>query len=384
MIYVKIKLYINWGGVALDNFVYLDNAATSRISEQALSVYNSVAKNNFANPSSLYSLGVLSEEIINSAKSKIARKIKNAKANNILFTSGGTESNNTSIKSVAFKNSRFGKHIVTGKMEHPSVLEPIKELEALGFDVTYITPTKNGYEKSDIEKAIKKDTILVSLMTVNNETGIYSDLSCVKEIIKEKESRAVFHSDCVQAFLKMPINAEHYDLISLSAHKIKGPKGIGALVFNKPFMPYITGGGQQKGLRSGTEPIELIASFAAAAEIFVTDGIKELNLYARNALKKYVINSPSLASPFILNFSVPNYKSETLLHFLESKNIFVSSGSACAKGEKSYVLSALNVDNNLIDSALRISFSSDNTKEDIDKLVAALLEAEKELVKIRR
>jgi len=371
------------GGVLVLREIYLDNAATTKPCEEAINAMVNIMQNNYANPSALHIMGLNSEDAFLSSKQTVAKAL-NVKSSNIYFTSGGTESNNTIIFGAAQKLKRYGKHIITGAIEHPSVLEPIRELEKQGYEVTILPATIEGYNKEDVIKAIRKDTILISLMTVNNENGAKNDFSYIKKTIKEKESHAYFHSDCVQAFLKTEINAENYDFITISSHKVNGPKGVGAMYISADIMPMLFGGGQQNGMRSGTVFTELICGFAAAVKAFNNKNIKELNLYAREKLSEYKINSPYNASDYILNISVLGYKSETLLHFLETKGIYVSTGSACAKGEKSYVLKAMGLKNEEVDSCLRISFSKYTTKEDIDELVSALKQAEKTLVKARK
>lgn len=360
--------------------IYLDNAATTKPCEEAISAMVNAMQNSYANPSALHLKGLESEDAVFDATRKVAKAL-GVNSNNLYFTSGGTESNNTLIFGAVKKLNRYGKHIVTGAIEHPSVLEPIKELEKQGYEITVIPATVNGYNKEDVIKAIRKDTILVSLMTVNNENGAINDLSFVKKAIKEKGSKALFHSDCVQAFLKTNININNYDLLTISSHKIRGPKGIGAMYINTEIKPLLFGGGQQKGVRSGTIFTELICGFAAAVTAFDGKGVANINSYAREKLKEYKINSPIGASNYILNLSVEGYKSENILHFLETKGIYVSTGSACAKGAKSYVLKAMGIDDDTIDSAIRISFSNTTTTEDIDILYEALQEAQKTLVK---
>ena len=360
--------------------IYLDNAATTKPCEEAVSAMVDAMQKNYANPSALHLLGLQSEDAVNFAKKTVANAL-NTNSNNIYFTSGGTESNNTLIFGTAKKLSRSGKHIVTGAIEHPSVLEPIKELEKQGYEITIVPASVNGYNKEDVINAIREDTILVSLMTVNNENGAISDLSFVKKAIKEKGSKALFHSDCVQAFLKTKIDINNYDLLTVSSHKIAGPKGIGAMYISADIKPLLYGGGQQKGVRSGTIFTELICGFAAAVSAFNGKEIAEINAYAREKLKEYKINSPNNASNYILNLSVCGLKSENVLHFLETKGIYISTGSACAKGAKSYVLKAMGIDDNIIDSAIRISFSNATTTEEIDVLYEALKEAERILVK---
>lgn len=387
----------------------MDNAATAKPNEQALNEFNRIEKNFWGNPSSLHEMGFLAEEEIKKAKKTIAKKL-NANINSVYFTSGGTESNNTAILGAVKKTKHIGKHIVTTQFEHSSVLNPIKKLESEGYSVTYLSPESKGYiSREQILNAVKKDTCLVSVMAVNNETGALNEVFGILKDIKKISPDCFFHSDCIQAFLKVGniLKAEDFDLISVSGHKIGAVKGIGALIVNKEIPPLLLGGGQQKGMRSGTVPAGLICSFAKAAEVFgkntnaentVNNGCKETKSfdyinhinhiynYCLEQLKShnYHINYIGPTSKYIINFSVKNIKSETMLHFLESKGIYVSSGSACSKGKKSNVLKALNLSDDYIDFALRISFCNETAKEDIDKLILSLEEAEKVLVKIKR
>ena len=264
----------------------------------------------------------------------------------------------------------------------------MKRLEEEGFEVVYLSPDSEGkISESDIFAAVNSKTILVSMMYVNNETGYILPVEACKRAIKNAGAPALLHSDAVQAFGKLPIKLKNsgIDLLTISGHKIHAPKGVGALYIRSGvhIKPLLTGGGQENGMRSGTESVPLISALGAAVlalpdikkQLAIT---KELSDYTRKILEKsgfVTINSKEDALPYILNISVKGYRSETLLHFLESKNIFVSSGSACSKGKGSYVLSEFGLAENEIDSALRISFSRYNTKEDADKLLDALTEA---------
>ncbi len=374
----------------MEHIIYLDNSATTKPCEKSVESINKALKSFWGNPSSLHSLGLDAELEVDEARSLLA-KIISANKDEIIFTGSGTEANNTAIMSVL--NSR-NKKIITTHIEHPSVLETVKRLEEKGFEVIRLGCDKNGIIKLDeLENALDDKVCLVSIMLVNNEIGSIQPIAEASKLIKRLAPNALFHCDAVQGFGKLPINVKALgvDLLSASAHKIHGPKGIGFLYCKKgvKLNPLITGGGQEKGLRSGTESVPLIMGFKGAAEqigdfIKNENYIKELNSYARDVFASsgfITINSPENASPYILNISLQGYRSETLLHFLENKNIFVSSGSACAKGKPSYVLEALGLNRALADSALRLSFSRDNTKEDIDLTFEALSQATKKLRK---
>ncbi len=368
----------------MDNIIYLDNSATTKPCEKAIEYINNSLCKNWGNPSSLHLLGVNAEIDMNNAREKIAKLIS-AKPNDIIFTASGTEANNTAILSIA--NSR-NKKLITAKIEHPSVLETFKRLELLGFNVVQIgTDTEGIIDINQLEKELTNDTAMVSVMLVNNEIGSIQPIAEISKLVRKFSPNALIHCDAVQAFGKIDINVKTLDVdfLTASAHKIHGPKGIGILYCKKSniLKPLVTGGGQERGLRSGTESVPLIMGFLGAVNELprcniATQKMQELNTYARERLSSLdfvEINSPTSALPYILNISVLGYRSETLLHFLESKNIYVSSGSACAKGEASYVLTALGLDRKRADSALRLSFSRYNSKEDIDLLLEALKEA---------
>ena len=371
----------------MQKYIYLDNSSTTKPCETAISEINKSLSTNWGNPSSLHILGINAEETIINAKENIASFI-NCRADEIFFTSGGTESNNLAIIGAADALKRTGRRIVTTSIEHPSVLNTCKHLEQIGFDVVYISPESDGNIDADkFISAVNSETILVSIMLVNNETGCILPVSYISDKLKENGYKGLIHTDCVQAFGKLPINVETLgaDLISISGHKIHGPKGIGVLYKSKKvnLKPITFGGGQEKGLRSGTEAVPLIAGIYGAIkelnpEQYINQ-IYELHEYTVNKLKTEcgaVINSPTENYlPYIINASFIGLRSETLLHFLEERNIFVSSGSACAKGKGSYVLNEMGLDRKLIDSALRISFSKHNTKDEIDTLCKALCDA---------
>lgn len=376
----------------MERIVYLDNSATTKPCKKACEYINNALVNTWGNPSSLHTLGIDAELLVDKSRLAIAKQI-GANADEIIFTGSGTEANNTAIMAALSRKGR-GNRIITTKIEHPSVLETVKRLESFGFEVLYLDTNGEGIiNLEQLKGFLNNKTVLVSIMLVNNEIGSIQPIKEASKLIRALSPNALFHCDAVQGFGKISINVKNLgiDCLTASAHKIHGPKGIGFLYKQKnvSIAPFITGGGQEKGLRSGTESVPLIAGFLGALEELgnIDDNFKkvtDINCYARhkiNALDYLEINSPEGALPYILNISVPHYRSETLLHFLEMKNIFVSSGSACAKGELSYVLKALGLDKTRIDSALRLSFSKDTTKEDIDCALTALGEA---VLRLRR
>lgn len=371
---------------------YLDNSATTRVSQLAAKKALQIMTECYGNPSSLHTKGMQAEQELINARKIIADSIK-AKENEIYFTSGGTEANNTAIFGTAKAKIRQGKKIVTTAIEHSSVLEACEALQKQGYEVVYLTPNENGIVTAEaLENAVDSDTILVSVMAVNNETGAVMPIEHISKIIKSKKSNALFHTDMVQAYGKIHIKASKIgaDLISLSAHKVHAPKGVGALYVKSGvrISPLHFGGEQERKLRPGTEALPLIGAFGCAVSEFDIDKnmqyVKELNEYAKEkllSLDGVYLNSPENALPYVLNLSVLGIRSETMLHHLEASDIFVSSGSACAKGKKSHVLKALGLSEKRADSAIRISFSKLNTKEDIDALYDAVKIGTKTLVR---
>lgn len=371
--------------------IYLDNSATTKVCDTACEKALYMMNTNYGNPSSLHSKGLDAENILDEAREIISKKIS-AEMNEIYFTSGGTEANNLAVIGACKKLKPRGNKIVTTAIEHSSVIESTHEMEKEGFEVIYVAPEKNGkINKQALADVIDKRTILVSIMMVNNETGAQQPIESVKKIIKEKKSPALFHVDAAQAFCKTEINVKKIqcDLMSITAHKVHGPKGIGALFISKnaKIKPILFGGEQQKKIRPGTESSPLIAAFAAAVSMDPADNIIEkLRKYCMQkvtTIPDVTLNSPA-DSIGVLNFSVLGLKSETLLHFLSEKNIFISSSSACAKGKKSYVLKSMKIEDKVIDSAIRVSFSRYNTTEDIDTLVDEIQKAQTRLIKIKK
>lgn len=358
---------------------YLDNSATTKVSKAAAQKAFDIMCENYGNASSLHSLGLKAETELDAAR-KIISKALGCESSEIYFTSGGTEANNTAVFGAAQALKRRANKIVTSSVEHSSVLESMKELENRGFDVIYLSPDENGIITADkISNAVDDKTILVSIMTANNETGALNDISKIRKIVTAKKSPALIHTDAVQAFGKINIKVKKsdVDLMTITAHKIHGPKGVGALYIKKGkrIVPLHFGGEQEKKIRPGTEALPLIGAFGVAVSELEIDKnyekISELNAYARKKLSQIdgiTFNSGENALPYIMNISVKGIRSETMLHFLAQNEIYVSSGSACAKGKPSHVLSAMGVSRDSADSALRISFSKYNTKDDIDVL----------------
>lgn len=371
----------------MDRTVYLDNSATTAACKESVAAVNECLLNTWGNPSSLHTLGMFAENVLEDARKTVAEFI-GAKPKEIYFTSCGTESNNTAILGTALRRKKRGNRIVTTAVEHPSVEETVKRLEKDGFEVIRLKTDKSGKtNEKDIFDAVDKNTVLVSIMLVNNESGAIMPVEAAARAIKQSGAPALLHCDAVQGFGKLPISVQKLgvDLLSASGHKIHAPKGVGFLYIKDGVSidPLLTGGGQEKGMRSGTECVPLINGFAAAIKALPelkTQYKKQQDIcnYARNVFQKsdiIKVNSSPDALPYIMNISVEGYRSETLLHFLESRNIYVSSGSACAKGKGSYVLNEMGLDRRRIDSALRLSFSRYNSKEDIDLLYGALCEA---------
>ena len=362
---------------------YLDNSATTQVCEAAAQAALDMMRLNYGNPSSLHGLGIKAEEQVEAARQAVAASLS-VDSKNIIFTSGGTEGNNTVLFGAAQALSRRGNRIIVSTVEHSSVYESAKKLSELGYDVVYAPVDKSG--TVDVEALIElltEKTILVSIMTVNNETGTIQPIERIAKLVHKYSPDALFHTDAVQAYCKIPLKPKKLgvDLMTVSAHKIHGAKGSGALYIRDGarILPLLYGGEQQKKLRPGTESSPLIAAFAAAvvhSDISQnTEHIKKLNTYALERLASIdgvSINSPPDALPYIINLSVQGIRSETILHHLESFGVYVSSSSACAKGKRSYVLEAMGLPDDRIDSSIRVSFSKYNTEADIDALIEGI------------
>lgn len=366
------------------DIIYLDNSATTKPCAEAIDAINFCLSDNWGNPSSTYTHGINAFDTIENARTVVAASIS-AKKEEIFFTGSGTEANNLAIFGAANSKKKSGKKIVTSTIEHPSVLKALEELELNGYEIVRLSPERDGVvSKDSLYNAIDNNTILVSLMLCNNEIGSIQSVDAASQIIKEKNSPALLHCDAVQAYGKLPIKVSSLgvDLLSASGHKIHAPKGIGFLYKRSGvnIHPLIHGGGQEKGLRSGTESVPLISALAAAVKALPSPDKqiaiqKEFYQKAKELLLatgKVTVNSPDNALPYILNVSIDGYKSEPMLNALAMRNIYVSKGSACAKGHRSYVLSEIGLSNDLIDSAIRISFSRDNTLSDVEQLADAI------------
>ena len=372
--YAQKKLY---GGNILEH--YLDNSATTVVSENSAKKAYEIMTRNYGNPSSLHTKGMQAEQELINARKMVARTM-GATSDELFFTSGGTEANNTALFGACEAKKRRGNKIVISSVEHSSIMESALKLENDGYEVVRISPRSDGIVcAEDVVNAVDENTVLVSVMLVNNETGAIMPIPEIFSAVKEKNPDTVCHTDAVQAFGKIDVNAKRLnaDLISVSAHKVHAPKGVGALYVKKGLriIPRQYGGEQEKKIRMGTEALPLIGAFGVAVSEFNIvenfKNIKKLNEYAKEKLlqiKGVSINSPENALPYVLNISAGKVRSETMLHFLEELDVFVSSGSACAKGKPSHVLSAMGISKDMADSALRISFSKYNTTEDVDAL----------------
>lgn len=375
--------------------IYLDNAATTKPCKAAA---DAVMKGLecFGNPSSLHSLGLEAETLMNGQREVIAAAV-GAQAKEIFFTSGATESSNTAIFGAYAAQGKRKHRIVTTSVEHPSVANPINKLEQLGCEVVRLSPDENGQiSPKAVLDAVNGDTLLVSMMLVNNEVGAVFDVGGAFGLVKKKYPDVLTHCDCVQGFMKLPFTVKKLcaDMISLSGHKVYAPKGVGALYVRSGvhIPPFMLGGGQEKGFRSGTESVPLICGFGAA--VAALSGKVDENFKRARSVQGYLIQRCGEnggitvnfvgGSPYVTSISVDGLKSEVLLHFLEKKGIFVSSGSACSKGKKSSVIKQFHVPEKLSDSVLRISISAATTNEDIDALIGAIGEAQGSLARIKK
>ena len=367
---------------------YLDNSATTRVCPEAAEAAMQAMLENYGNPSSTYTKGREAKKLLDRSR-RLAADALGCRPSELVFTSCGSESDNWAILSGAEAMSRKGKHVITSLVEHDAVRKSMEELTRRGYEVTYLRPDATGaIRPEDVKDALRPDTILVSLMLVNNETGAVTDIPGVSGVLREAGSPALLHTDAVQAFMKLPFTPKSLgaDLISISGHKIHAPKGIGALYIRSglKLRPYILGGAQEEGRRAGTEAVPQIAAFGEAAHI-AKAGLRDnaAHMAALKALTKAQLSEavPGIqildtAAPHILSVSLPGYRSEVLMNFLEARKIYVSRSSACKRGARSHVLEAIGMDPRRIDGALRVGFSRFNTQEDAEALVAALRDAQ--------
>ena len=374
--------------------IYLDNAATTPVRPEVEEVMQPYFCEKYGNPSGIYKMASECRQALETVRKQIGETLK-VSAEEIYFTSGGTESDNWAIKSTAQRLKEKGKHIITSKIEHHAVLNSCAYLETQGFEVTYLDVDSEGIVDLDqLEESIREDTILVSCMMVNNEIGAIEPIEEIAKIIKAKNPNTIFHVDAIQAYGKLPIVPKNMgiDLLSTSGHKIHGPKGIGFLYIKEgtKISPIIFGGGQQKGMRSGTENVPGIVGLAVACEKMIgknyenAEKIREVKEYFQERIKEIEdIKDNSGKAPHVASISFKKLRSEVLLHALEDREIYVSSGSACSSNKKQAVsgtLNAIALSDEFKDGTLRFSFSIENTKEEVDETIKAL----KELVPMLR
>lgn len=369
--------------------VYLDNAATTRVCPEAAEAAVHMMTECFGNPSTTYKLGREAKAAVDKARGQIAGAL-GCQPDEVYFTSCGSEGDNWALISGARSMRRRGKHIISSAVEHDAVRKSLDFLEKEGYEITRLQPDGAGAIPLErVRAALRPDTILVSLMMVNNETGAINDIAAVARMLKAENSIALLHTDAVQGFLKVPFSAKTLgaDLITISGHKIHAPKGIGALYIRAglKLKPFIVGGSQESGMRAGTEAMPQIAAFGAASEIAYA-GMKE-NIARMSALRERAVSrlerdipelrviSSADSAPHILSISLPGWRSEVLMNYLEARGVYVSRSSACKKGGRSHVLEAVGLDAKTIDGAIRVGLSRLTTEEDIDALCDALRDA---------
>jgi len=377
--------------------VYFDNSATTAVRPEVVTLMCNMMTDFYGNPSSLHRMGFLAQQAMEKARGQIAAALR-CRNDEIIFTSGGTEANNLGLLGAAQAYKRRGNKIVTTQIEHPSVIETVKRLGTMGFETVFVPPLANGTVSPEaIAAACDENTILLSVMHVNSETGAVNDLAAISRAARRRSPSLIFHSDCVQSFCRLDVFPQllGVDLVSVSGHKLQASKGAGALYVSKGLrlIPPLCGSGQERGLRPGTENVPAICGMGLAVELMYPHRKENIALF-RSLYKKITenlsqnkdisINSAPGGAPYILNISVAGIRSEIMIHYLENEGIYVSSGSACSKGARSHVLSAMGLPDRRIDSAVRISFSSSNTLPQADKFCEYLLKGSRELQKIRQ
>ena len=366
---------------------YLDNAATTKVCNEAAQAALAAMTENYGNPSSTHTKGREANRLLETARKQVSAAL-GCTPGELIFTSCGSESDNWAIINGAEAMKRKGKHIISSAVEHDAVRRSLDELESRGFEVTRLAPDeKGGISLDSVVSALRDDTILVSLMLVNNETGAVTDISSIAKAVKKACPAALVHTDAVQGFMKVPFSAKSLgaDMVSISGHKIHAPKGVGALYVKNglKLKPFIVGGSQENGRRAGTEAMPQIAAFGAACEVAragMAENIARMQSLRERAVERLSREIPELVligggSPHILSISLPGWRSEVLMNYLEAKEVYVSRSSACKKGGRSHVLEAMGLSSRVIDGAIRIGLSRFTTEEDIDALCAALKEA---------
>ena len=370
--------------------IYLDNSATTKPCKEAVAAMTDALTEHWGNPSALYGFGIETAGMLRSARHKVANAL-GAEPDRVFFTSGGTEADNWAIFSTIKRYGKRNKHIITTAVEHHAILRCMNELEHQGYEITYLQPDELGrISLESLKTALRKDTVLVSIMMVNNETGAVMPIEQMAKLTHKLSPDAIFHTDAVQGFLKIPFSAKTLgaDLISVSSHKIHGPKGVGALYISpklKSFPPLLHGGGQENNFRSGTEATPAIFGFAAACEACkatLTQDIVHERILLKELIEKLeklkglVINGAHDA-PHILSLAIPGLPTQNSINILQGAGICVSAGSACAKGHRSHVMTAMGLKPDAIDGSFRISICRDTTKEELNKLAEII---EKELL----
>ena len=368
--------------------IYLDNSATTKVCSEAVNAMLPMLTENFGNPSAVHSKGAKAKKALEAARAKIAG-VMSVQPEEIYFSNSGTLANNTAILGAANAGKRAGKRIVTTAVEHPSVMRCMDELEKRGFEIIRLRPAANGaFCPDELFEAVNKNTILVSTMLVNNETGAVNPVEQIQRAVRHASAPALIHVDAIQGFGKMPVKPYKFgaDLVTISGHKIHGPKGVGALYIKKgcKIKPFVLGGGQENGMFSGTEALPAIAGFGAAAAALPNiqnelEMMKKLRSYALEKLcllQGIQINSPRDALPYIINMSCLGIPSQVMINFLSERDIYVSAGSACKRGHRSEVLSVMGLPPRVIDSAIRVSMSRFTTEEEIDLFVKAIEQAQ--------
>ena len=366
---------------------YLDNAATTKVCPEAAQAALQAMEEVYGNPSSTHTKGREAKKLLDASRKKVADAL-GCNPGELIFISCGSESDNWAILKGAEAMKRRGKHVISSRVEHDAVRKSLDLLEAAGWEVTRLSPDATGaIPVSAVQEALRDDTVLVSLMTVNNETGAVTDIPAISRMLKKNGSQALLHTDAVQAFLKVPFRAKTLgaDMISISGHKIHATKGIGALYVRTGVRlnPFLVGGSQEDGRRAGTEAMPQIAAFATACAValpHLEDNIHRMKTLKQRALELLHQEIPELTAletdaPHILSISLPGWRSEVLMNFLEAREVYVSKSSACKKGGRSHVLEAIGMRSEEIDGALRIGLSRFTTEEDILALVAGLREA---------